>query len=72
MDVYSSCDKVELFLNGKSLGFQPTTREKKFLATFSVPYETGVLQAVGYVDYQRVAEYTLETTGAPAAQTGRR
>jgi beta-galactosidase len=25
VDVYSACEKVELFLNGKSLGVQPTT-----------------------------------------------
>jgi beta-galactosidase len=65
VDVYSACEKVELFLNDKSLGVQPTTRQEKFIATFEVPYEPGALKAVGYTGEQSAAEYQIKTVGAP-------
>ena len=46
--VYSSCSQVELFLNGKSLGKKLTDRSTKFMASWQVPYQQGVLKAVGY------------------------
>ncbi|HVX49096.1 MAG TPA: glycoside hydrolase family 2 TIM barrel-domain containing protein, partial [Chitinophagaceae bacterium] len=48
VSVYSSCDEVELFLNGKSLGKKATGRNTKFMAVFSVPYQPGKLTAKGY------------------------
>ncbi len=47
--VYSNLAAVELFLNGKSLGKQPTTDA---IATFSVPFVNGenVMEAVGYAN----------------------
>jgi len=66
VDVYSACDKVELFLNGQSLGVQPTTCAEKLTATFEVPYQPGELKAVGYIGDRKAAEYVLKTTGAPA------
>jgi beta-galactosidase len=65
--VYSACEKVELFLNGRSLGMQPTTRAERLTATFAVPYEAGELKVVGYVGETAVAEKSLATTSAPAA-----
>ncbi len=65
VDVYSRCERVELFLNERSLGVKPTTRAEKLTASFEVPYEPGTLRAVGYVDDKVVAEKTLETTGSP-------
>jgi beta-galactosidase len=65
--VYAACEKVELFLNGRSLGIQPTTRAERLTASFAVAYEPGELKAVGYVGEAVVAEKTLATTGAPAA-----
>lgn len=66
VDVYSRCERVELFLNGKSLGTKPTTRAEKLTATFEVPYEPGELKAVGFDGETLMAEYTLTTAGAPA------
>jgi beta-galactosidase len=63
VDVYSACEKVELFLNGKSLGVQPTTRNEKFTATFEVPYAPGELKAVGYCAEQPMVECGLKTAG---------
>ena len=46
--IYSSCAQVELFLNDKSLGKKLTDRSTKFMASWQVPYQQGVLKAVGY------------------------
>ncbi|MBQ8136132.1 MAG: DUF4982 domain-containing protein, partial [Clostridia bacterium] len=43
--VWTNLDEVELFLNGRSLGKQKTER---YVCVFRVPYEEGVLKAVGY------------------------
>jgi beta-galactosidase len=66
VEVYSRCERVELFLNGKSLGSMPTTRAEMLKATFEVPYEPGELKAVGFDGDTVAAEYVLNTTGAPA------
>jgi beta-galactosidase len=47
VNAYSSCDEVELFLNGKSLGRKSTNRSTRYLALFDVPYKAGILKAVG-------------------------
>jgi beta-galactosidase len=65
--VYSSCDEVELFLNGESIGRRPTTRTERFRAEFGVVYQPGNLKAVGYKNGQAVSEWTLETAGKPAS-----
>jgi beta-galactosidase len=67
VDVYSACEKVELFLNGKSLGAKPATRQERFIATFEVPYQPGALKAVGYIGDQPVAECEVRTAGDPTA-----
>jgi beta-galactosidase len=48
VNVYSSCQEVELFLNGRSLGKKETNRSTSFTATWFVPYQAGVLKAIGY------------------------
>ena len=68
VDVYSSCEEVELFLNGKSLGRKETNRSTRFTATWQVPYQPGTLKAVGYGKSERTAAAgaELNTAGPPA------
>ena len=68
VDVYSSCEYVELFLNGKSLGRKETNRSNQFTATWRVPYQPGTLKAVGFVNPPRVAAANAElrTANEPA------
>ncbi len=66
VEVYSSAPWVRLYLNDKAVGEQPTQREQQFKATFSVPYQAGVLKAVGLNGGQTVAESILATAGEPA------
>jgi beta-galactosidase len=61
--VYSSCEEVELWLNGKSFGKKRPDRSTKFMAIFKVPYEPGTLKASGYNKGRNVNEYTLQTAG---------
>jgi beta-galactosidase len=64
---YSSCDEVELFLNGKSLGRKQTDRSTKFIAPFDVSYTAGELKAIGYTNGKKVQEAVLKTAGEPTA-----
>lgn len=63
VNVYSSCDEVELFLNGKSLGKKQTNRSTKFMAIYQVLYKEGQLKAVGYTNGKKVNESILKTAG---------
>ncbi len=63
--VYSSCEKVELLLNGKSLGVKEVNRKTKFMASWQVPYQPGTLKAVGYSGKKPIAECELVTAGEP-------
>lgn len=67
VDVYSACESVELFVNGRSLGVQPSRKAHKYLATFDVPYQPGELSVVGMNGGKPVAARTVATAGAPAA-----
>lgn len=64
--VYSSCDRVQLLLNERDLG---TRVPAALVATWDVPYEPGVLTAIGYAGSGKAAECHLRTAGAPAAIT---
>jgi beta-galactosidase len=65
--VYSELPEIELFLNGRSLGRKAVSEADRYQTSFTVPYEPGTLRAVGYRDGKPAADWTLETTGAPAA-----
>jgi len=63
--VYAAMENVELFLNGTSLGKKAAGMANRYTATWQVPYQPGVLRAVGYNKRSRIAEAKLETTGKP-------
>ncbi|MCX6998115.1 MAG: DUF4982 domain-containing protein [Kiritimatiellaeota bacterium] len=68
VDVYSGCDEVELFLNGKSLGKKKFSKDEhcKQINTWEVQYEPGELKAVGYKDGKQVADHALKSAAKPA------
>jgi beta-galactosidase len=63
VDVYSSCDEVELYLNGRSFGKKITNRSTKFTAVYYIPYTRGVLKAIGYDKGIQVNHAVLKTAG---------
>ena len=67
VNVYSSCQEVELFLNNKSLGRKETNRSTQFTAAWNVPYQPGALLAIGYDGGKKVNTAILNTVLAPVA-----
>ncbi|MFC5530674.1 beta-galactosidase GalA [Cohnella yongneupensis] len=63
--VYSNCETVELFLNGRSLGEQPVVPMNSL--EWNVAYEPGELKAVGKQGGVIAAEGIRVTTGKPHA-----
>ena len=66
VEVYSRCQRVQLYLNDKLIGEKPTTRKEQFKATFSVPYAAGVLRAIGLDGDKEVQRLELATAGEVA------
>lgn len=65
VDVYGNCQEVELFINGKSLGAKARPLDLSPV-TWQVPFEPGVLRAIGKSMGQPIAGHELHTAG-PAA-----
>lgn len=63
VNVYSSCEEIELFLNDRSLGRKATNRSTKYIASWTVPYESGALKAVGYSSGKQVNTSELRSAG---------
>jgi beta-galactosidase len=64
--VFTNAPRVELFLNGKSLGAQSVAPDSH--ADWSVPYAAGTLTAKAYDGNGKVvAKEVVRTTGAPVA-----
>ncbi len=63
--VFSNCRRVELLLNGQSLGSKDMPRNGHLVWT--VKYAPGSLSAKGYNGDSLAAAETLATTGAPAS-----
>ena len=61
VDVYSSGDEVELFLNDRSLGRKPAGKAHHFTAAYQVIYEPGTLRAVAYRNVDVIGSYELVT-----------
>ena len=66
--VYSNCSKLELKLNGRSVGVKENARHEGLTfpaRVWDVPYEAGVLEAVGSSGSQSVSDQR-KTAGPPA------
>jgi beta-galactosidase len=62
VEVYSSCEVAELYLNGKSLGKKKTDRSTEWIAKWEVPYEPGLLEVKGFDRQVEVASSELKTS----------
>jgi beta-galactosidase len=68
--IYVACnrDRVELFVNGKSLGFGTPDPDGPYIVEFKdVVWEPGEIKAVAYAGEKAVATDVLRTAGAPVA-----
>ncbi|MCD8190394.1 MAG: DUF4982 domain-containing protein [Clostridiales bacterium] len=66
VEVYAPGDEVELLVNGKSLGKQPSGAAAGYRTLFETVYEAGTVTAVLYENGQEVARTELTTAGEPA------
>ena len=64
---FSNLDAIELKVNGKSAGRQRMPKDGH--VEWKVPYQPGVIEAVGYTGGRAVKTTRIETTGAPARVT---
>lgn len=65
--IYSNCDVVELFFDGKSLGKQnPGKKWNKMQCQWMVPWKPGELKAIGYNDGFKISEEVISTAHSPS------
>ena len=64
-EIYSNCDEVELFLNGRSLGTKKKPVDDS-PRNWKVNFESGTIKAVGKNGGKIVADFELKTAGKPA------
>jgi len=67
VEIYSTDEEIELFLNGRSLGRKSAGKAHKYKAAYELLYEAGELLAVGYAGGTEVSRSVLRTAGVPAA-----
>jgi beta-galactosidase len=61
---YTNCEKIELFLNGKSLGNKQAIPFKKLV--WETVYQPGKLEARGYIKRKLISKDVVETTTDPS------
>jgi beta-galactosidase len=64
--VYTNVPNVELILNGKSLGSRKWDLKKEAFLFWEVPYEPGMLEAVGKTEEGKTVSFAVQTAGEPA------
>ena len=66
--VASNCERVELFVNGKSLGFGKPSPDGPYIFIYNdVTWEPGEIKAVGLNERKIAATHTLRTAGPAVA-----
>lgn len=66
VEVYSKYSKVRLYHNDKFIGEQATSKEQEYKAVFTLPYNPGLLKAVGVEDNKELESTILKTAGKSA------
>ena len=58
----TNCEKVEMFMNGKSMGIHETSKFSNNTIVWHIPFRPGTLEAKGYNGGKEVASYKLTTS----------
>ncbi|MEU9949522.1 glycoside hydrolase family 2 TIM barrel-domain containing protein [Streptomyces sp. NPDC047939] len=65
VEVYADAARVELQLNGQTVGTEPSGADEDYLSTFTLPYRPGQLTAIAYAeDGSEIGRRTLSSAGA--------
>lgn len=67
VEIYSNCEKLELFLNGKSLGKRNMNEQDDRICKWYTKYSVGKLEAVGTMSNGQKIKKVIETVGEPVA-----
>jgi beta-galactosidase len=67
VSTFTNCDRVELLINGKSLGTKTLADFDDRMILWEVLYEPGTIEAIGMNDNERVCSYDLKTAGDAVA-----
>ena len=65
VEVYSSSEMVELYINGKLIGSKPAGEENRFKTIFETIYEPGEIFAISYTGGKEDGRYIIRTAGPP-------
>lgn len=68
--VYTNADEVELLVNGRSQGRRQNPQDNNHrnkIRWEKIPYEDGVIEAIGYRQGKAIARHRIETTGQAVA-----
>jgi beta-galactosidase len=68
VEVYADADEVELFVNGRSVGRQPTGAAHRYRAAFETTYEPGLLEAVAWRDGTECGRTAVRSAGGGGAR----
>lgn len=60
---YTTCPDVELMLNGRSLGIKHRSEAVDGTLSWTVPFEPGIVTAIGSDRGRKVSEFSLRTAG---------
>ena len=63
--VYSNCDEVELWINGKKMGKRNPADFENNIIEWTIEYVTGEIKTIGFRGGKEVCSYTIKTVGAP-------
>ena len=65
VEVYADADEVELVVNGRSVGRQPSGEKHRYRSAFETTYEPGVVEAVAFRGGTEVGRTAIRSAAAP-------
>jgi len=63
VEVYADADEVELLVNGRSAGRQPSGAPHRYRSVFEVTYEPGRLESVAWRDGAKIGRTAIRSAG---------
>jgi beta-galactosidase len=63
LEVYADADEIELLVNGRPAGRQPSGVAHRYRSPFEVTYEPGLLEAVAWRDGAEIGRTAIRTAG---------
>jgi beta-galactosidase len=65
VEVYADADEVELLVNGRSVGRQPSGEKHRYKSAFETSYQPGLLEAVTWRDGAEIGSTAIRSAAAP-------